>query len=294
MKKKSLTTKKYSRVILVLSLLFLSPAFSHAATSIDTDFNTSSWGILGHGSYWTIQSSGGVGNTGAARLMYSEQGNADKVLGLNVASLKSNQYYIEFDVKMQGTPSGGSSFIKLFGSLSEVNKNNMTLEYDVYGNVQKEVAYSMDTLCTARWDGSDAGLGCTAEHVVKSSAIDMRGGTWGHYKAWVKRADTGVSNGEVKVWWNGTLRAHIKNMKSNPTESATLGFENIEFGGYSHTTFTGNTWYLWIDNLKVSTDGTQISVPSQPPLAPPTTMPPTPSTGGDITAPTVPTGITVQ
>ncbi|HCC04723.1 TPA: hypothetical protein DEP58_00275 [Patescibacteria group bacterium] len=295
MKKKFTNLKKYSHVILVLVLfIFLSPAFSHAATVIDTDFNTSSWGVLNHGSYWTLQSTGGVGNTGAARLIYSVQGTADKALSLNVASLKSNEYYIDFDVKMQGTPSGGSSFVKLFGSIFEVNKNNMTLGYDAYGNVQKEVAYNMDTLCTARWDGSDAGPGCTTEHVVKSSAIDMRGGIWGHYKAWVKRADRGVSNGEVKVWWNGTLYAHVKNMNSNPIGSATTpGFESIEFGGYSHTTFTGNTWYLWIDNLKVSTDGSQISVPTQPPLGPPTTMPPTPIVG-DAIAPAVPAGFSVQ
>jgi len=282
MKKKSLVSlKKYTRVIFLLLFIFF-PDYSHAVTVIDADFNTSSWGVLSHGSYWTIQSTGGVENTGAARLTYSVQGNTNKTLGLNVASLKSNEYYIEFDVKMQGTPSGGSSFIKLLGSLSEVNKNNMTLGYDAYGNVQKEVAYNMDTLCSARWDGSDAGLGCITEHVVKSSAIDMRGGSWGHYKAWVKRADRGVSNGEVKIWWNGTLYAHIKNMNSNPSSSASsLGFEGIEFGGYSHTTFAG-TWYLWIDNLKVSTDGSQISVPTQPPLGPPTTMPPTPNTSDTI------------
>jgi hypothetical protein len=149
----------------------------------------------------------------------------------------------------------------------------MTLGYDAYGNIQKEVAYKLDTLCCARFDGSDAG--CSPTHNYSSGPIDMRGGNWGHYKAWVKRADPGVKNGEVKVWWNGQLKAHISKMDSNPSGSSTPFFEKIEFGGYSHSTFSGATWYLWIDNLYVGTTEKNGTSPPPPPNVPPALAAPT-------------------
>jgi hypothetical protein len=262
------------RLTLLLLLIFI-PFQALATTIINYDFNNQSWGILSKGSYWTMQPTGGVDNTPAMRLEYSVAGTANKAMVLNTAGLKSNEFTIEMDVKMQGTPSGGSKFIKLFGS-TEASKNNMTIGLDYSGNVQKEISYYMDTLCGARLDGSNGGS-CTPTHVVKSSAVDMRGGSWGRYKVWVKRASPGVKDGETKVWWNGALRSHITNMDSNPAGSATAYFDKIEFGGYNHSNFSGSTWYLWIDNLSVST-GTTTSAPAPEP-APEPTPTPAPTTG---------------
>ena len=58
------------------------------------------------------------------------------------------------------------------------------------------------------------------------------------------------------AWWNGTLRLHVTGMDSNPAEylDPTPGFNLIEFGGYNDS--IGEPWYLWIDNLIVSTTTT--------------------------------------
>jgi hypothetical protein len=240
------------RIILLVICSVLLPLHVSAKEIVNNNFNSGSWAGMAKGSYWTIQQSGGVGNSSAARLEYSVAGTPNKALGLNVSAHKSNQYWIEMDVKMQNQVSGGSKFIKFFGSTSTHSQNNMTLGYDAYSSVQKEVAYYKDTVCTARFNGSIAGS-CSPTHSYSSGPIDMRGGSWGHYKAWVKRADLGVKNGEVKVWWNGQLKAHITKMDSNPSGASTPYFERIEFGGYSHSTFNGSTWYLWIDNLYVGT-----------------------------------------
>jgi hypothetical protein len=153
----------------------------------------------------------------------------------------------------------------------------MTLGYDAYGSVQQEVAYYKDTVCTARYNGGNRGS-CIATHVSSSSGIDMRGGNWGHYKAWVKRADPGASNGEAKIWWNGQLRAHITKMDSNPSGSSTPFFERIEFGGYLHSTFSGSTWYLWIDNLYVgTTEKGGASAPAPEPAPQPIASPKAPA-----------------
>lgn len=258
--------KKY---FLLLLFSMLTPLQAFSATIVNHDFNNQSWGILSAGSYWTIQPSGGVDNSPAARLTYSVDGTANKALILNTSNTMSNEFLIEMDVKMQGNPSGGSKFIKLFGS-SEPSKNNMTIGLDYYSNTQKEISYYMDTLCGSRHDGSEGGS-CKPTHVVSSSAIDMQGGNWGRYKVWIKRASPGQLNGEVKVWWNGTLRSHITNMDSNPQGSATPYFDKIEFGGYNHSNFSGSPWYLWIDNLTVSTTETGSGSTTPPPTTPPPT-----------------------
>jgi hypothetical protein len=280
------------RLSIILFFLILIPVKVFAQTIIDYDFNNQSWGKLSKGSYWTIQPNGGVGNSPAARLQYSVSGTAGKALSLNTSSVKSNEFWIEMNVKMQGTVSGGCKFIKLFGSVSNHSQNNMTFGIDNWQNVQRETAYYRDTICTARWDGNNAGS-CTPTTVVKSSPIDMRGGAWHHYKLWVKRASPGQLNGEVKVWHNGTLKSHIKNMDSNPSGSSTSFIELIELGGYNHNTFNGNPWYLWIDNLYVgtapksgsgsSTTPAATPTPVTDPAPAPTTPTPTTPTGSDTT-----------
>jgi len=264
------------RIILLVICSVLLPLHVSAKEIVNNNFNSGSWAGMAKGSYWTIQQTGGVGNSPAARLEYSVAGTAGKALVQNVSAYKSNQYWIEMDVKMQNQVSGGGKFIKFFGSNSTHSQNNMTLQLDYYGNVQKEVCYNQDTLCTARYTGGNRGS-CDATHVFSSSAIDMRGGNWGRYKAWVKRADPGASNGEVKIWWNGNLRAHITKMSSNPSGSSTPFFERIEFGGYNHgAAFNGSTWYLWIDNLYMGTTekgGTSTPAPAPEPTPEPAPQP---------------------
>ncbi len=248
---------------LAVCSIFL-PFHVSANTIVNNNFDSNSWGPMSKGSYWTLQQSGGVGNSKAARLEYSVAGTANKALSIGVSAYKSNQYWIEMDVKMLGNVSGGSKFVKLFGSGSGSLGNNMTLGIEYNSNVQKEISYHGDTRCTARLNGSTAGP-CNPSFKHSSSSIDMRGGTWGHYKAWIKRADPGSKNGEVKIWWNGNLKTHVTNMDSNPTGSSPY-FERIEFGGYNHkTAFSGATWYLWVDNVYIGTTDKGGSSSYEPP-----------------------------
>jgi hypothetical protein len=250
-----------NRILLATFLYASTPFLASAATIINYDFNNQSFGVLSNGSFWTMQSQGGIDNSPAARLEYSTSGTAGKNLSLNVSSLHSNEFFIEFDVRVEGNPSGGSKFVKLFGD-AQPSKNNMTLGMNYYGNNLYEISYYGDTRCTMRFAGSP---GCGASAVTSSSAIEITGGGWGHYKAWVKRASPGLADGAIKIWWNGELRLNGTDMDSNPASSAdpTPGFSMIEFGGYNHSNFNGNTWYLWIDNLSVSTtDLTSQSLPT--------------------------------
>ena len=64
-------------LIWVFAFVFV-PRLSFAAEIINYNFNTQSFGILSHGSYWTMQPSGGVDNSPAVRLEYSVAGTSDK------------------------------------------------------------------------------------------------------------------------------------------------------------------------------------------------------------------------
>lgn len=236
--------------VFIFATCLIAPLRALAVAVINYDFNDQSFGVLAHESFWTMQSSGGVDNTPAVRLEYSTAGTAGKALGLSVASLQSNEFYVEFDVKVVGTPVGGSKFVKFFGD-GAPSKNNMTLALNYSLNTLFEIGYYGDSVRVIRYEGSYDGGSPTI--LTSSPAIDIRGGNWGTYKAWVKRASPGEHNGEVKVWWNGTLRLHATGMDSNPAEflDPTPGFDLIELGGYNNS--IGEPWYLWIDNLIVST-----------------------------------------
>jgi hypothetical protein len=262
-------------ILLVVCSVFL-PFHVFASEVYYNDFNDGSWGKMVHGSFWTLQNTGGIGNSKAIRLQYSEGGTANKYAAIDLASAKSQEYWVELDVKMEGKCSGGSKFIKFFGS-TVATQNNMTLMMDYSSCAQRSIQYYGDSSCIATYGGGGGCKGAPAVFNYSSSPLDMSGGSWGHYKAHVKRADPGVANGTLRVWWNGKLIVDVRNLDSNPSSSSTNFINHVEFGGYNNgTSFTGSTWYLWMDNIYVGT--TEKGGGSQPkPTTPPTTPPSAPA-----------------
>jgi len=288
-------------VAVFLTGLFLLPVQSHATTIVNHNFNDGTFGPLYHESFWSVQSSGGVGNTPAGRLTISQAGTPGKNMGINLASYASNEFWIELDVKIEGSFIGGSKFIKFFGDVMP-SKNNMTVGVSPDSLTNTGVGYNGDSLCANSWNGPSPYLpaSCLSQWEVKApgnGGIDLRGGTWKHYKVWVKRATPGTTNGEIKVWWNGTLWSHIKNMNSNPSGvDPTPGFDSVVFGSYTREyraetgvgflTGTTPTYYIWMDNLYIGTTEKSGGSTTQPPTTPPTTT--------DTTPPAVPTGLLVK
>jgi hypothetical protein len=251
------------KILYTLILLFFSSS-AHAAVIVSHDFNDMTWGGLSAQSLWSLQSAGGINNSPAARISITGGGDAYKSLYVPIDAYNSAEYWVEADIKVVGGATGGVKLIKFFGrsdSDPSGQRNNMTFGMDGYKEgIQQEVAYFGDTVCNARWNGylkgtNDACYIPVAEHTT--SEIDLRGGTWGRYKLWVKRADSGTTNGQVKVWFNGVLRAHWTNMASNPSPYSSE-FNKMSFGGYVHSTYE-SPWELWLDNIYVGTtekDGT--------------------------------------
>jgi hypothetical protein len=135
--------------------------------------------------------------------------------------------------------------------------NNLTLALNYDSNTQKRISYALDSLCWSAYNGNDSS-GCGTTHLTTGPDIDIRGTAWKHYKAWVKRADYNTTNGQMKVWLDGVLIAHITNMNSNPIDRAISHvFKKIEIGGYNSgqkdTHFQGSTWYLDVDNVYIGT-----------------------------------------
>jgi len=244
------------KYVILSVLLGVSSANSQEVTN--HNFDNLGWSNLAHGSYWSIQSSGGVNNSPYARLTYSVSGTAGKELQAPLLSLNTNVVWIEANIRAVGSLSGGSKFIKIFGEdpggVSWNNYNNLTLGLDYNSNTNRGVSYWIDTDCVAYWGGTTGGTCDSPTFNTTTSPIDVRGTTWNHYKAYVKRADPGVKNGEIKVWLNGVLREYITGMDSNPNHAKTsTRLKNIEFGGYNHDNFNGTVWYLDVDNVYVGT-----------------------------------------
>lgn len=250
--------------IIAMLLLFVTSA--NAATIIDYSFDSQSWGSLNpnedNPTYWYMQSSGGKDNTPAIRCTYSQSGTSGKQLMLDISSYQTNEIWVEFDTKIDNTPYGGMKFVKFFG-VNGPSADNMTLIVDYNSNDQNRVCYNLDTLCEAFYDGHASGT-CPSTQTwnVTGSPIDLGTGTWGHYKAHLKRATPGQRDGTLSVWWNGSLVSQMSNMASNETDNAYFSY--MTFGDYSASTSGYSTWYFWIDNLYVGTTERGESVPATP------------------------------
>jgi hypothetical protein len=254
-KKKLIKGQLMQRIILLVVCSVFLPFHALASEIENNNFEDGIWGSISHGTFWTLQNTGGVNNSKAIRLEYSEPGTAGKAASVNLAPSKSQEFWIEMDVKMEGTPSGGSKFIKFFGSSTTATQNNMTLVLNYWSNKQNDVQYHYDSNCIATYSGTFGGDCSTPTFNYSSgSSIDMSGGSWGHYKLYIKRADPGMNNGALKVWWNNTLKVDISKMASNALGQSTDYVAYVEFGGYNHAdAYSGKTWYLWMDNIYVGT-----------------------------------------
>jgi hypothetical protein len=241
------------KIILILILFVLTTSNSFPETLINHDFNDQKWSKLSAGAYWSIQPTGGINNSPAARLHYFESGTWGKSLALDLRSANSNEFWIEFDVKIEGdTSKSGFKFVKLFGLWEGGSENNMT--FYVNNGQQNGVTYYGDTILSAKWNGTGTlDRDNSPVFLFFSDRIDL-GESWGRWKLWVKRADRGVINGECKVWWNSNLVAHVIHMDSNPirTDISSTVLEKLEFGGYHNLDFN-NPYYFWIDNIYVGT-----------------------------------------
>jgi len=256
--------------IIVACCLSAGADLAQAETYYHNDFNGQDAGALALGSDVTISPSGGRNGSPALCMTYDRQGVAGHWASFDLSTYKTQELWVELDVRIQGEPAGGMKFVKFFGNWNTHSQNNMTLGVDPWQQVNREVSYYGDTICVARWDGGDA---CPDDvllptHIVTSAPIDLRGNSWNRYKAFVKRADQGQKNGEVKIWFNGILRAHIINMDSNPGSVLNpTYFEGMTFGDYANERTFTSTWYFWMDNLTVSStdpDGGAVSVPAVP------------------------------
>ena len=258
-------------VLLALFSVFVCPAF--AATYYQNNFDGQAAGALSLGANWKIMSTGGVGNTPAIRLTYATAGTSGNQATLNLERYNTQEFWLEFDTRIEGTMNGGMKFVKIFGSSSTSSQNNSTIGMDYTSNVMKGVSYYGDTICKASYDGFPGyNSSCIFTPVKTISSIDLRGNVWRHIKIHFVRAAPGTNTGSFRIWVDGVEKASAININNNsPTSSATSSIAYITFGDYTNS--NTSTWYFWIDNLTVSsTDDTSVSYPS--PVTTEPTIPP--------------------
>ncbi|MDD2580655.1 MAG: hypothetical protein PHR66_01545 [Desulfuromonadaceae bacterium] len=258
---------------LLAAVALLVATSSFAAIFYQNDFNNQSAGALSLDSSWQIMTSGGIGNSAAIRLTYNKAGTSGTQAVLPLSAFNTQEFWLEFDTKIEGTMNGGMKFVKVFGSLSTPSQNNSTFIMDYNDNIMNRVCYYGDTICEKRLDGSPGyDASCHATPVTTVSSIDLRGGTWHHVKIHFVRAAPGTDSGEYRIWIDGVEKAYFTKVNNNsPTESATSSISAITFGDYTNS--NDSTWYFWIDNLSVSSTDLTSSLTA---LAPPTNLKATP------------------
>jgi len=244
----------------LLFILLLIPWTAQGAV-VDHNFDDLTWGGLSHGSFWTIQSSGGVSDSPAARLEYSVCGTSGKNLSAYLPS-GTDEGWIEFDVKVEGTINGGMKFVKWFGVYDQgetwENWNNTTFGINYNTNQFFDIGYYGDSLRTIRYNGTYVGGSPTI--VTYTNTWTFTPGNWYHYKAYLKRATVGTATGEIQAWVDGVTKIHATGLENNPTGTKTSAeLSHVELGGYndcgenSFENGVSPTWYLWVDNLVVDT-----------------------------------------
>jgi hypothetical protein len=255
-------------VFLLFLALIMATAPSLATAFYQNDFNNASAGALSLGGNWKLMSSGGIGNSPAIRLTYAAAGTSGNQATLNISQYNTQELWIEFDTRIEGTMNGGMKFVKVFGSLSTPSQNNSTFIMDYSSNVLNRVIWYQDTICEVPLSGTSYNNSCSYTPVKTGSSIDLRGNIWRHVKIHFVRAAPGTNTGEYQIWVDGVEKAHFTNVNNNsPVGSATPNIAAITFGDYTHS--NNSTWYFWIDNLTASS--TFVGSGSTAPAPTPTT-----------------------
>lgn len=235
----------------IITVLLALSAPSFAETYYQNDFNSNSSGALSLDYKWQIMLSGGVNNSPAIRVTYDKAGTTGYQAKLNLSSYNTQEFWLEFDTKIEGTMNGGMKFVKVFGS-DTPSRNNSTFGMNYNSNVLALYSYYGDTICEKALNGfAGYNSSCNATPVITTPSIDLRGNTWRHVKIHFVRAAAGTDTGEYQIWVDGVEKAHfIKINNNSPTSSATPNIASITFGDYTNS--NNSTWYFWIDNLTVS------------------------------------------
>lgn len=248
--------------------VFLSTAYSDAATYYTNDF-TSDTGALSLESKWQRVTSGGVSNSPCIRLTYDTTGTANQAAVLHLNTTPTNTVWVKFAYKATGTPTGGSKFLKIFGS-ALASQNNTTFIMDYFSNTLNRVLYYLDTICESTYTGSTSG-GCSPTFSKTNAALNPADGLWHTYKVYLKRADQGTTNGAYRIFSDGTEIVSASNVDNNPSSGYTPSIDRIEWGGYRNSNGTG-TWYLWVDDITVSSTDPDANVTGVSSITPSTSI----------------------
>lgn len=246
-------------IIITLFLVFFTvsftPAFGEVIFQDDFDDYTgeiTNWSV---GSKVSIDSSGGIDGSQAARVHYDQSGTSGYWFSKNVQSHNLDEVYIRFYFKMD-KPSGGSKFLKLFGQKDEPRGYaNTTFAINYYSGKLEEISYgdgsgtSNDTQAVIKYNGQHTDG--SVEVLKATESFDGADGNWHCFEAYMKYNSDGKRDGEYQVWIDGTTRIHAVNIKNRHDDNS-MFFKNIDLANYCHSNFE-TPWNLWYDNVVIST-----------------------------------------
>lgn len=241
----------YNVLLPALFCLVLIASIADAANYYTNDFSTNT-GALSLEPKWQRVATGGIANSPCIKLTYDTSGTTDNAAILGMSQYSTNAVWVKFAYKITGTPTGGSKFLKFFGS-AQPSMNNTTFMMNYYTSTIDLISYYGDTICEAYYGGGDNGS-CQPRpsYNISKGEINHTDQQWHTYKAYLKRADAGARNGVVRVFDDGVEVFNMTNVDNNPPSGYTSSINRIEWGGYRDSRYASGTWYLWVDDVTVS------------------------------------------
>jgi len=167
--------------------------------------------------------------------------------------------YIKFYTKFTKSGTARIKHCKLSGEAG-VSYSNITFEWSARtgeaGGQWEQVfsggASGGDNTCTWHYGGGGS-FQCGATYDTTTSGMNIVGDTWYRFEVYVKLNDTGVANGEFKVWIDGILKLNVSDIEMRdgncPKNYALLRFGD---SGYD----LEDAIKVWYDDLVVASTTT--------------------------------------
>lgn len=236
----------------------------------------------------TLDTSQGVNGTKCLRITYSGTAPSDPAMAAinrSIANENLSSIYVRFYFKVSvvNVNNGGCKFLKLFGKGTSTNYANSTFILNYNHSYLRDIMYGdgsrieNDTQDTIWYSGYHTDPNAVVQVYTQTFVPVVN--RWHCYEGYMKYNTNNNRDGEYKVWIDGALRLHARNIKNRHNDNVPY-FQSVRLGDYSHTGTYSSNWNIWYDNLVISDQYIGPVVDNEDVI--------------DNDAPSAPTGLTIE
>jgi len=192
---------------------------------------------------------------GCVRIHYDEGGTPPYWFGVKVESERMQDFTVRFYFRIDGAPAlGGAKFLKIFGAGSSDNYANTTFPIRYESGRLRSLNYGPgdvsvnDAQAKINLDGraSDDSV----EVLTATDEFIPQAGVWHEFRAYMRYSSDDMRDGEYRVWIDGELRLHARNIRNRHQSNAAYP-RSIDLANYSDRRYREHAWDLWYDDIEI-------------------------------------------